>query len=115
MFMLRWSYLCLRILLEPSAPPNDIISDEITSETLALHWSKPPCRTRNGEIVRYEYEFVLTNGAYTISSGETVSKELTFEDLIPFTTYSFRVAAFTSAGRGNWSDLVSIPTKGAGT
>ena len=113
MYMMVIVNLCLRILLEPSAPPNDITIDEITSETLALHWSKPPCRTRHGEIVRYE--FALTNGTFTINSGETVSQELTFENLIPFTTYNFRIAAVTSAGRGNWSDSLPKSTNGAGT
>ena len=86
---------------------------EITSDAMAFHWTKPPCRTRHGEILSYSYN--LTNDRREIiTKGDAFSLDVTIANLTAFTRYWFTVAAVTSAGTGPWSESVSANTKEAG-
>ena len=94
----------------PSAPPEMVnVSSVHGSSSIIIRWGEVPCQHRNGEIIRYavkyskgsQEEIVMVDGHAT-----------TLDDLEPLTEYSIMVAAVNSNGTGQYSEPVTIVTKG---
>ena len=102
------------LYIAPSSPPLLITADEISSDFFYLSWDPPPQPEQNGEIIGYNVSVTNFNtGALTtiftlINSTEVAS-------LRPFTTYTYAVAALTTAGIGPFSVLSILTTNEAGT
>ena len=76
----------------------------------SIEWSLPPTSERNGVILAY---YIYINNP--ITGNETVvttnSFSILFEDLEPYTTYQYAVAAYTSVGVGPLSSYYSFRTE----
>ena len=68
-----------------------------SSTSIILTWDPPPIHERNGIIITYTINQVV---AGNISTLNTTALMITINNLRPFTSYSFDVAALTSVGRG---------------
>ncbi|XP_022109752.1 receptor-type tyrosine-protein phosphatase kappa-like isoform X2 [Acanthaster planci] len=92
---------------EPSASPENVTLLVRNKRQLSFSWSPPPCGSRGGIITGYVYK--LSGRGPTILD-DTAFKSVTIPQLIPFTNYSFQVAANTSAGTGPYSEVVTGKT-----
>ena len=105
-------------ILVPSAPPQNV---RITpnSSWVVIRWSRVPMEHRNGEITGYDIELydvlnsIKINGSYVLENNEG---QLDFQKsgLKIYSNYSVRIAAETSAGRGNYSSWIEFRTKQSG-
>ena len=95
----------------PSAPPQ--ISNVMTFATsFQLELKPPPAENQNGIIVGYEVVVVKTsNGFKTNTTLQITEVQLKVEELSPLTTYSYQVAAYTSAGVGPFTEPTAIITR----
>ena len=103
--------LCYRSTV-PSAPPQHLRQDAITATSVTLSWQPPPLEDRNG-LIRLYYVFVteLESGrSFTLNSTATNYR---VQNLHPFYTYNFSVAAVTVAA-GSISDNITVQTSEAG-
>ncbi|XP_078658287.1 uncharacterized protein LOC144903749 [Branchiostoma floridae x Branchiostoma belcheri] len=84
-----------------------------SSHSISLTWDEPA--VTNGVITHYSIQY----GQTTECSGVHLSLEVTttdstrfqnIPDLIPYTTYNFRVRAFTIAGEGDFTDCLTAQT-----
>ncbi len=74
---------------------------------LALSWTAPT-DTGSSDIIDYLVQWKAGDNSYTRTNQRTANTTSdTFEDLAQGDTYTFRVAARTSAGLGEWSDETS--------
>ena len=82
--------------LAPSSPPMNILPYMVTATSFSLTWESPAFEATNGVIQQYVVQVVeLNTGRQVMVSTNTT--EVTLEDLHPFYTYSFRIAAETIA------------------
>ncbi|XP_078575880.1 uncharacterized protein LOC144861750 [Branchiostoma floridae x Branchiostoma japonicum] len=97
----------------PPGPPLNLQTPSVSHHTVGLTWQEPA--VTNGIITYYYIQYgptadcsdaQLTHGWNTTDS--TTSK--TFPGLIPYTTYSFRVRAFSIAGPGDYTGCVTAKT-----
>ena len=96
----------------PSVPPQNLRLVAITATSVTLNWQPPPEEDRNG-LIRLYYVFVteLESGrAFTLNSSAT---NHVVENLHPFYTYNFSVAALTVAASPA-SDTITLQTSEAG-
>ncbi|PIK57536.1 putative receptor-type tyrosine-protein phosphatase F [Apostichopus japonicus] len=96
------------ISTEPSDPPANVLQNGSSTTELTFYWDPPPCESQNGVIKNYSYQLLQCNK--TITEGTTESQLVVLVDLIPFTEYSFMVAASTSEGSGPVSDAIIVRT-----
>ena len=82
-------------LVAPEGAPTNVVSSDITSNSVTLTWSPPPNQLHNGVIRHYIISVVEldtgTNFTYQAQSHTTFS----IGDLHPFYTYTFNVFAVT--------------------
>ena len=113
------SLYCMKIILlhintmytVPTAIPEGVGSQNLSSRSFSLTWSPPEAEGRNGIITRY---------AILISSNSmsrvffTMQLNIVFPTqgftVQPYRTYFIQVAAETEIGRGPYSELVPIYT-----
>ncbi|XP_071810716.1 receptor-type tyrosine-protein phosphatase mu-like isoform X3 [Apostichopus japonicus] len=93
---------------KPSDPPTNVLQNGSSTTELTFYWDPPPCESQNGVIKNYSYQLLQFNK--TITEGTTESQGVVLVDLIPFTEYSFMVAASTSEGSGPVSDAIIVTT-----
>ena len=96
----------------PSAPPQNLRQDAIAATSVTLNWQSPPEDDWNG-LIRLYYVFVTeleSGSSFTLNS--TTTNHLV-ENLHPFYTYNFSVAAVTVAA-GPISDTITLQTSEAG-
>ena len=96
----------------PSAPPRNLRQIAIDATSVTLNWQPPPEDDWNG-LIRLYYVFVteLDSGrSFTLNSTTT---NYHIENLHPFYTYNFSVAAVTIAA-GSISDNITLQTSEAG-
>ena len=81
------------------------------SITISVHWVPVNCVHRNGEITGYlvQYREIESDNAQTIRVLR-VESDVIISGLIPYTTYSIRVAAENTAGSGVFSVPVTVKT-----
>ena len=78
----------------PTAPPQDITVDQLSSTGMTLTWNPPPLEHTNGFIRYYVMQIieVETQATFTVTSNVT---EATVESLHPYYTYQCKIAART--------------------
>lgn len=98
----------------PSSSPTNIGTLSVSSFQVVLQWSLPPLTERNGIIIGYNIsiEDTLASGSTIILS--TPFSNITIYSLEPFTTYQYRIAAYTSVGLGPYSDQMFFRTLESG-
>lgn len=99
-----------------SVPPSKPSAPEVhvrSSTNLFVQWREPPCN--GAPIVDYKLESSTKQGDDAVYNivyhGAETSADLT--DLLPFTTYYFRLYAFNSSGKSPLSPVVSQTTPAA--
>ena len=95
------------LLLGPSDHPSMINSTSDVHE-IDITWDSPPCGTRCGKIVKYEY--IIGKFGDQQTSGSTYEKGISFSSLKPHTDYLFQVRAVTLAGSGPYTERTTITT-----
>ncbi len=76
--------------------PRNITATVNGPNSITASWQEP--ETTNGIIIRYLVN--VTRGSESVMNEMTVETNFTAMDLLPFTEYTFDVAAVTSAGAG---------------
>ncbi len=92
----------------PTEVPRDVVPST-TSRSISVTWQSIECIERNGVITGYEVEFQRVGGT-AITDGEVVGQTFTASGLRPFTNYTFRVRGVNSAGRGPFTNTITICT-----
>ncbi|XP_038066670.1 angiopoietin-1 receptor-like [Patiria miniata] len=87
----------------PSAPPQQVTVNS-NKRSLTFFWSQPPCGSRGGNITGYTYK--LSGPGSQLILDVSTAEQVEIDGLIPFTNYSFQVAANTIAGAGPYSGVV---------
>ena len=86
--------------LEVTASGND-------GTSLEVNWTAPD-DTGSSDIVGYLIQWKTGDTSYTrTNQHDTIATSATFDDLTAGETYTFRVAARTAVGLGDWSDEAS--------
>lgn len=81
-------------LSAPTSPPQNLLVTILSSSSANIEWSAPPFTEQNGLISHY----IIT--LYAHETGESVTYNVTLQslhlnNLHPFYTYDYRVAAIT--------------------
>lgn len=97
----------------PSAPPDTVYVTEIYSDSIGLSWSTLPPEHHNGEIIGYNITVTTINTGETFTVFSTANSTI-ISALVPFTSYSYSVAAVTVAGVGPYSSVSTVLTGEAG-
>lgn len=97
----------------PTGPAQDLNVTVISSEEVLLTWEDPDIVDQNGIITGYKINVTVVNSGVSFQQTSTDSS-LLLDNLLPFTTYSCRVAATTSVGTGPFSMAISFLTNEAG-
>lgn len=105
--------LCNHFSAAPSAPPDTVYITEIYSDSIGLSWSTLPPEYHNGEIIGYNISLTATYSGETFTVF-SVTNSTIISSLVPFTSYSYSVAAVTVAGVGPYSSVSTVLTGEAG-
>ncbi|XP_030383245.1 Down syndrome cell adhesion molecule-like protein Dscam2 [Scaptodrosophila lebanonensis] len=100
----------------PSAPPQRVSCIALTAHNIQISWHSPPKEASNGIIQGYKllYEPGYIDNDYGATETKITSALSTvLHGLHPFTNYSVQVLAFTHAGEGVVSPVVSCMTEEA--
>ncbi len=92
----------------PTGVPRTV-APSTTPTSISVTWTAIECIDRNGEITGYEVEFQRVDGTAT-TDGQVVGQTFNASGLRPFTTYTFQVRGVNSAGRGPFTDAITIRT-----
>ena len=92
-------------------PPGNIKSN-LTSTSITVMWDRLSCVDRNGQITGYRIQYSITTLSTTVNiTGTSASdRNFTASELVPLTTYMFRLAAVNSDGVGPYSSVERIAT-----
>ncbi|XP_063963207.1 receptor-type tyrosine-protein phosphatase delta-like [Lytechinus pictus] len=93
----------------PTEAPDAIYVDLVTSREIEFSWREPPCGTRHGDIVHYEYQLLDTNTNHTLTAT-TTETVVQIGFLTPYTEYQFTVRASSLKGYGPFSEQISAST-----
>ncbi|XP_071799173.1 receptor-type tyrosine-protein phosphatase T-like [Asterias amurensis] len=97
----------------PTEPPLNVGNTHVVKRSLEFDWSPPPCRSRRGDITGYSYRLVNLDRDDNNIRGDTENTQVTIENLVPYTLYSFHVLARTAAGDGPYSQGLEVRTSEA--
>lgn len=97
----------------PTGPANNVTATVISSEQVYLTWKDPDITDHNGVITHYEIDLTVVSTGQRLHMTSTDSNFL-LDSLLPFTTYTCRVAASTAVGNGPYSMPISFQTAEAG-
>uniref|UniRef100_A0A8C0FB40 Receptor-type tyrosine-protein phosphatase F n=1 Tax=Bubo bubo TaxID=30461 RepID=A0A8C0FB40_BUBBB len=99
----------------PSAPPQEVECVSTSSTTIRVSWVPPPAQSRNGVITQYSIAYQAVEGDdNTKHVVDGIGREHSIiGGLLPETTYSVTVAAYTTKGDGARSKPKVITTTGA--
>ena len=94
----------------PSAPPENIITTDVSTTYVRLNWTPPPTEHHNGVITGYVVRVTMANTqeSYNLTSN---TAELLVDSLTPDNEYIFAVAAQTVIGIGPFSATITQQTK----
>ncbi|KAJ6659452.1 hypothetical protein lerEdw1_018686 [Lerista edwardsae] len=113
----------------PSAPPRKVEVESVNSTAIRVSWKSPISNKQHGQIRGYQVTYVrLENneplGPPVIKDVMVAEPQLRFKDsidheaviggLLPETTYSITIAAYTTKGDGARSKARMVTTTGAG-
>ncbi|XP_033122187.1 receptor-type tyrosine-protein phosphatase kappa-like [Anneissia japonica] len=95
----------------PTGPPVDI-QYEVTQNSIYLFWNRPIDGEANGVITKYESYFSkIKQLVEDAESGAIkVPSNIEHTGLEPDTLYFVKVRAYTSKGRGPWSEVIEVRT-----
>ena len=96
----------------PTAPPEQL-STIISSRSLTLMWRPPPFEETNGVIQYYALSITELESGQVLTMT-SMSAVAVINDLHPYYTYEFTVAAYT-VGPGPYSSSVTIQLHEEGT
>lgn len=100
----------------PSAPPQSVTCIALTAQNVQVSWKAPPKENTHGIIQGYKllYEPASVDTDYGNRETKITSALSTvLHGLQPYTNYSVQVLAFTRAGEGVASSVVSCTTEEA--
>ncbi len=106
--LLLINLLLLLFSLAPGSPIN-LTSAANQSKSIVLAWAEPPLGQHNGILSGYVVEYWAPD-VPTKMINSSVNIIFISQLLLPGVTYSLKVAAFTRAGRGNFSDIIQQMT-----
>lgn len=96
----------------PFQPPDNFAVTTDSSTSITARWQLPPADTNNGIIRGFKLFYKKKDSAGSenteVFNGTTFTK--TFTNLLKYTEYEFQVWAFSSAGDGPKSALLSTRT-----
>ena len=87
-------------IIVPSAIDGLIVND-YSPYSLDISWNPPIAP--NGIITVYEIRYRNSTGPYNMTN--TTNMHYSIVGLIPNTSYTIAVRAYTSAGPGEWTDI----------
>lgn len=97
----------------PSGPAQAVNITVISSEEALVMWEAPDPEDQNGIITGYSINVTLVRTSQTVQMTSSTNA-LYLDNLLPFRTYTCRVAARTSVGVGPYSIATSFMTEEAG-
>ena len=113
MLLVTFLYYDIHYLITaPNASPQNLRQVAIAATSVTLNWQPPPEEARNG-LIRLYYVFVTeleTGRSFELNTTKT---NYLVENLHPYYTYNFSVAAVTVA-TGIISDSITLQTSEAG-
>lgn len=94
------------LYIGPTGPPLNLTDDEIGSRSVLLSWDPPQFELQNGRIRQYLIRVThnRTGLSYSVVSS---SNQHLLQNLLPFHTYLFEVAAET-VGLGPYSPQLVV-------
>lgn len=98
----------------PSAPPQSILCTALTAQNVQLNWQPPSHDHQHGIIQGYKLLYEPATLEPDFSGRETkITSALStvLHGLQPFTNYSVQVMAFTRAGEGSASGIITCTTE----
>ncbi|XP_077190195.1 receptor-type tyrosine-protein phosphatase F isoform X7 [Paroedura picta] len=103
----------------PSAPPRKVEVEPVNSTAIRVSWKSPLSNKQHGQIRGYQVTYVKVEN--NDSRGQPVIKDVMFAEsqetiiggLLPETTYSVTIAAYTTKGDGARSKSKLVTTTGA--
>ena len=98
----------------PSAPPMNLSLVHSDSWSIVVEWKPVPVGYENGIIKGYTLVHRVKDSENSMSMADDsiYSKNIAVLSGLEFDTlYSIRVAAFTNAGSGNFSEPIEVRTK----
>uniref|UniRef100_A0A8C6MBT8 protein-tyrosine-phosphatase n=1 Tax=Nothobranchius furzeri TaxID=105023 RepID=A0A8C6MBT8_NOTFU len=109
---------CSLSVQEPSAPPEGVSCESISSTLLRVSWRPPELEGQNGELGGYEVKYLRVSGAGGRGQGQEVvaprvsapQRQTVLEGLEKWSWYNLTVAAFTAEGTGPSSPAVMCRT-----
>ena len=97
----------------PSGPVQNTVGTVISPTSANLSWDPPLFDQQNGIIEGYIVELTMIED-HEVFHFVTYSTVLEIVTLIPFRTYYFAVAAFTSEGDGPFGPVITFDTPQTG-
>ncbi|XP_058513742.1 receptor-type tyrosine-protein phosphatase S isoform X3 [Ochotona princeps] len=112
----------------PSAPPRKVEAEALNATAIRVLWRSPAPGRQHGQIRGYQVHYVRMDGAEARGPprikdvmladaqwemDDTAEYEMVITDLLPETSYSITVAAYTMKGDGARSKPKVVTTKGA--
>ncbi|XP_025029121.1 receptor-type tyrosine-protein phosphatase F isoform X2 [Python bivittatus] len=103
----------------PSAPPRKVEVESVNSTAIRVSWKSPISNKQHGQIRGYQVTYVKMEnnepvGPHVIKDVMVAeSQETIIGGLLPETTYSVSIAAYTTKGDGARSKAKVIATTGA--
>ena len=86
----------------------------VTATTITITWqSLPPC-DQNGVITSYTIAYKMGSGSFIVIVVDAANRTVVISRLTPFTIYTIKMAASTSAGRGEFGQEVTVQTNESG-
>ncbi|XP_066512486.1 receptor-type tyrosine-protein phosphatase F isoform X1 [Hoplias malabaricus] len=99
----------------PSAPPQDVHLESLSSTSIKVSWVAPPAGSRHGAIVRYSVSYQAPNGEDTerheVQNIGAEAQSFLLEGLEKWTEYMVCVRAHTDVGPGPESPPVRARTR----
>ena len=102
------------ISVVPSAPPMNLSLVHSDSWSIVVEWKPVPVGYENGIIKGYRlvYRVKDSENSVSMTDDSMYSENIAVLHGLEFDTlYSIRVAAFTNAGSGNFSEPIEVRTK----
>ena len=100
-WVIKYLLVCTISPLAPTGAPQGLSVQNVMATSVVLTWNELDCLLQNGDITGYMIRYVRDSQPIADSSS---TRTYTVQELIPFTEYSFSVAAVNSVGTGPFSE-----------
>ncbi|XP_077980255.1 protein sidekick-2-like [Glandiceps talaboti] len=98
----------------PDAAPQGVVASPRSKSSIMMQWQPPPEEKLNGVLLGYRIQFKLTGytmafyDEHDITNPDQLSYELA--ELITWSSYTIRIAAYNSEGPGVYSAEIEVRT-----